>query len=172
MKKSLVISILMAVILMTCATLSSAATTSTLASELYAKGQKYGMTSADKVKIERYLSEHPVTQEQANAVIAKADEAVAIMEAAGTTDYKTLTDAQKEQIKSIANSAASILDVKIVFQSGKVEIYDNTGKLIQTMGESGKLAYTGNDVNVVLTISAIAVSALAVAIMTKRTVNE
>ena len=56
MRKSLVISILTAIIVMACATLVNAATTSTLADELYAKGSKYGMTSADKVKIERYLN--------------------------------------------------------------------------------------------------------------------
>ena len=103
MKKSLLISILTAVIVMACATLVNAATTATLADELYAKGKKYGMTSADKVKVERYLSENTVTDEQANAIVAKADEAIAVMEAAGTTDYSKLTDAQKDQRKPISN---------------------------------------------------------------------
>ena len=173
MKKSLVISILTAIIVMACATLVNAATTTTLANELYAKGEKYGMTSADKVKIERYLAENPVTDEQANAVVAKADEAVAIMEAAGTTDYSKLTVAQREQLKSLANEAASIVDVKLVFKKGTVEIYDNAGKLIEVLGQNnGKLAYTGNNVNVVLTISAIAVIALVITVVTKRAVHE
>lgn len=80
MKKTLLISILVAIILMACATVVNATTSSTLADELYTKGEKYGMTSADKVKIERYLSENEVTDEQANQIIAKADEAVAVME--------------------------------------------------------------------------------------------
>ena len=173
MKKSLVISILTAIIVMACATLVNAATTTTLANELYAKGEKYGMTSADKVKIERYLAENPVTDEQANAVVAKADEAVAIMEAAGTTDYSKLTVAQREQLKSLANEAASIVDVKLVFKKGTVEIYDNAGKLIEVLGQNnGKLAYTGNNVNVVLTTSVIAIIALAITVVTKRTVHE
>ena len=103
MKKSLIISILVAIIVMASATIVKAATSSTLAEELYTKGQKYGMTSADKVKVERYLSENPVTDEQANTLVAKADEAIAIMEQAGTKDYNKLTTAQKEQLKSIAN---------------------------------------------------------------------
>ena len=95
------------------------------------------------------------------------------MESAGTTDYNKLTDAQKEQLKSIANSAASIVDVKLVFKKGTVEIYDNKGKLIETVGQNnGKLAYTGNNVNVVLTTSVIAVIALAITVVTKRTVHE
>lgn len=173
MKKSLLISILTAVIVMACATLVNAATTATLADELYAKGKKYGMTSADKVKVERYLSENTVTDEQANAIVAKADEAIAVMEAAGTTDYRKLTDAQKDQIKSIANSAADIIDVKLVFKKNTVEIYNNAGKLIETIGNNnGKLAYTGNNVNVVLTTSVIAVIALAITVATKRILNE
>ena len=173
MKKSLLISILTAVIVMACATLVNATTTATLAEELYAKGKKYGMTSADKVKVERYLSENTVTDEQANAIVAKADEAIAIMEAAGTTDYSKLTDAQKDQVKSIANSAADIIDVKLVFKKNTVEIYNNAGKLIETIGNNnGKLAYTGNNVNVVLTTSVIAVIALAITVVTKRTVHE
>ena len=173
MKKSLLISILTAVIVMACATLVNAATTATLADELYAKGKKYGMTSADKVKVERYLSENTVTDEQANAIVAKADEAIAVMEAAGTTDYRKLTDAQKDQVKSIANSAADIIDVKLVFKKNTVEIYNNAGKLIETIGNNnGKLAYTGNNVNVVLTTSVIAVIALAIIVATKRILNE
>ena len=173
MKKSLLISILTAVIVMACATLVNAATTATLADELYAKGKKYGMTSADKVKVERYLSENTVTDEQANAIVAKADEAIAVMEAAGTTDYSKLTDAQKDQIKSVANSAADIIDVKLVFKKNTVEIYNNAGKLIETIGNNnGKLAYTGNNVNVVLTTSVIAVIALAITVATKRILNE
>ena len=135
--------------------------------------KKYGMTSADKVKVERYLSENTVTDEQANAIVAKADEAIAVMEAAGTTDYSKLTDAQKDQIKSIANSAADIIDVKLVFKKNTVEIYNNAGKLIETIGNNnGKLAYTGNNVNVVLTTSVIAVIALAITVATKRILNE
>lgn len=173
MKKSLLISILTAVIVMACATLVNAATTATLADELYAKGKKYGMTSAEKVKVERYLSENTVTDEQANAIVAKADEAIAVMEAAGTTDYSKLTDAQKDQVKSIANSAADIIDVKLVFKKNTVEIYNNAGKLIETIGNNnGKLAYTGNNVNVVLTTSVIAVIALAITVATKRISNE
>lgn len=169
MKKILTIGILFIIAIMSFAGIVNAATTKTLAGDLYNKGQKYGMTSADKVKIERYLSENPVTDEQANAVLAKADEAVALMENAGAKNYDDLTSEQKNQLKSIATSAAEIIDVKLVFKKGYVEIYDKTGKLIETIGENnGKLAYTGNNVNIVLTISVIAIIALAITVVTKR----
>lgn len=169
MKKILTIAVLAIMVMMAFATGVSAVTTEELAEELYAKGQKYGMTAAEKVKIERYLSENPVTEEEANAIIAKADEAVAIMEEVGATNYDDLTTEQKSELKNIATSAAEIIDVKLVFKKGSVDVYDNEGKLIETVTENnGKLAYTGNNVNVVLIVSVIAIIALAITVTMKR----
>ena len=170
MKKFLTISLLFVMLLMAFATVVNAATSATLADDLYAKGAKYGMTSADKVKIERYLSENPVTDAEANAVLAKADEAVAVMENAGVTSYDKLATAQKDELKSIAKSAADIVNVKLVFKKGSVEIYDQNGKLIETVTvNNGKLAYTGNNVNSVLVVSIIAIIALAITVVAKKT---
>ena len=173
MKKSIVISILTAIIVMACATLVNAATTSTLADELYTKGKKYGMTSADKVKIERYLAENPVTDDQANAIVAKADEAIAVMEKAGVTNYDKLTKAQKNEIKSVATEAAKIVDLKLVFNKKSVAIYNKDGKLVETVSNTnGKLAYTGNVVNVVvLATTVVALVAVSAVVARKRIVN-
>ena len=173
MKKTLIVSILMSIILFVGASVVSASTTETLADELYAKGKKYGMTTADKVRIERYLSENPVTDEQANQIMSKADEAVAVMENAGVTNYNKLTQDKKSELKAIAKETADIVDAKLVFKSGSVEIYDANGKLIETVAQNnGKLAYTGNNsVNVVLTVSVIAMIALAITVGGKKIAN-
>lgn len=170
MKKTLIISILISIILMLGGSVVNATTSATLADDLYAKGEKYGMTTADKVKIERYLSENTVTDEQANKIMAKADEAVAVMEKAGVTRYNKLTNAQASELKTIAKEAADVIDAKLVFKSGSVEIYDANGKLIETVAQNnGKLAYTGNNsVNVVLTVSVIAMIALAITVGGKK----
>ena len=120
MKKTLTIALLAIITIMALATGVNAATSSTLADELYAKGSKYGMTSADKVKIERYLKENPVTDAQANEILTKADEAIAVMEKAGVTNYDKLTKAQKNEVKSIATEAAKIVDLKLVFNKKSV----------------------------------------------------
>lgn len=170
MKKTLAVALLFVMLVMAFANVVNAATSSTLADELYKKGSKYGMTSADKVKIERYLAENPVTDDQANAILAKADEAVAVMTKAGVTNYSELTTAQKNELKAIAQSAAGIIDVKLVFKTKSVEIYSKDGKLIETITENnGKLAYTGNNVNVVLVVSLIAIIALAISVVAKKT---
>ena len=122
MKKFLTVSLLFVMLVMAFATVVNAATSATLADELYAKGSKYGMTASDKVKIERYLSENPVTDEQANAIVAKADEAVTLMESVGATNYDDLTTEQKTQLKTIATSAADLINVKLVLDDRNVKI--------------------------------------------------
>lgn len=168
MKKLISIAILFVMVAMLATTMVNAATSSTLADDLYALGSKYGMTSADKVKIERYLADNPVTDEQANQVLAKAQEAVKVMEDAGVTDVKSLTTEQKNQLKSIANEAASIVGLTLTFKAGTVEIYKD-GKLIETITfNNGKLAYTGNNVNLVLVVSSVAVVALATGFVVRK----
>ncbi len=171
MKRTLTIALLVVMAVMCLATASYATTSSELADALYEKGAAYGLTSADKVKIERYLSEYPVTDEEADSILAKADEAIAVMNEAGVKNYFDLTKAQKTEIKNIAKEAAEIIDVQLVFSKGKVEVVKD-GKIIETVtNNDGKLAYTGNSVNIVLAVVAtVAVIALAVAAVSKRKV--
>ena len=171
MKKLLTISILAIALVLMAVTGVNATTNDNLAETLYNIGAKYGMTKADKVKIERYLADYPVTESEANAIVAKANEAAKVMDEAGVTDFSKLPKDKKAEIKSIANQAASIVGVTLTYKSGSVEIYKN-GKLIETVtNNNGKLAYTGNN-NMVLVVSSIAVIALAsVAVARKKLAN-
>ena len=168
MKKLLTISILAVMLILATVTGVNATTNNNLADTLYEMGSTYGMRESDKVKIERYLADYPVTEDEANAIVAKAKEAVAILEAAGVTNYKDLSKADKDQIKQIANEAASIIGVTLVFKTGGVDIYKD-GKLIESVSydNSGKLAYTGNN-NTVLVVSSIAVIALIAAVVARK----
>ena len=169
MKKILSIALLVVILATMMAGIVNAATTSESIEAIYALGSKYGMTSADKVKLERFIADYDVTEDQASQLLAKAQEAEKIMIAAGVTNYSELTADQKNQIKSIANEAASIVGVTLTFKKGAVEIYKD-GKLIETITNTdGKLAYTGNETNVVLIASSIAVIALTAVIIKKRT---
>ena len=171
MKRTLTIALLIVMAVMCLSTVCYATTSAELADKLFEKGEAYGMTSADKVKIERYLAEYPVTDEEADQILAKADEAIAVMNEAGVKEYSKLTKAQKTEIKNIAKEAAEIVDVQLVFSTGKVEVVKD-GKIIETItNNDGKLAYTGNSVNIVLAVVAtVAVIALAVAAVSKRKV--
>jgi hypothetical protein len=168
MKKIISMVVLFVVIAMVATTVVNATTNSTLADELYKIGSKYGITSADKVKIERYLADNPVTDEEANTVVAKAEEAAKVMDDAGVTDVKSLSAEQKSKVESLANEAASAVGVTLNFKSGAVEVYKD-GKLIETVTSvDGKLAYTGNSVNVALVVSSIAVVALATTLVVRK----
>ena len=169
MKKTLSVVLLVIIAVMALATGVNAATSSTLADELYSKGAKYGMTSADKVKIERYLADNAVTDEQANQVLAKAQEAAKIMDEAGITNYSKLSADKKNKLKTIANEAASVLGLTLTFKSGNVEVYKD-GKLIETLGSNsnGKLVYTGNNTNIILVVSSVAVVALAAGFVARK----
>ena len=71
-------------------------------------------------------------------------------------------------MKSIANEAASIVGVSLVFKAGTVEIYKD-GKLVETLtSNTGTLAYTGNTMNIVLVVSSIAIIALGTAVIARK----
>ena len=167
MKKVLSV-ILLIVIVMACATNVKAIASSELSSRLYSIGAKYGMTQSDKIKIDRYLADYPITSAKADQVLAKAEEVANIMENAGVTDIRDLMPEQKEQVQEIANEAASIVGVTLTYVSGVIDVYKD-GKLIEVLGVSGgKLAYTGNNVNVLLIVSTVAILALTTFFVAER----
>ena len=168
MKKTLAVVILFVMLVTMLATGVSAVSTDEMIERVYNLAVPYGATSADKVKMERFFADNPITEAQADQIIAKAEEAVAIMQAAGVTNVDDLTIDQKNQLKSIANEAASIVGVSLVYRAGNVEIYKD-GKLVETItSNNGTLAYTGNTMNIVLVVSLVAIIALGSAVIARK----
>lgn len=159
MKKLLTVSIIAVMFIMLAITGVNASTKDALANRLYEIGAKYGMTAADRAKLESYLADNPVSDAEAESVIADAEAAAKVMEEAGVTDYKKLPAEDKATVRGLANNAASTLDVTLAFTSNGVEVYKD-GKLLDTITDNGgKLVYTGNN-STVLVVSSIAVIAL------------
>ncbi len=168
MKKLFVIATL-AVVLMGMLAVSVNATTADSVKEIYTIGSKYGMTENDKQQLQNFIDRNEITEAQATKLVEKAKEAEAVMTAAGKTKYSELTTAQKDQLKSIANSAASEVGVSLVFKTNSVEIWKNGKKLMVVTNNDGKLAYTGNSLNIIaITASSVAAIALAAVIIKKR----
>ena len=92
------------------------------------------------------------------------------MDAEGVKDYTKLSTEAKNQVKSIAQSAANTVGLTLTFKKGSVEVYNREGKLVETasVSSTGKLAYTGNNVNTILVVSSIAVIALAATVVAKK----
>ena len=167
MKKLLTISILAIMLILVAVTSVNATTKATLADELYSMLSGYGMTKADKVKVQRYISDYGVTDSQANEIISLVKKAIGVFEKAGKTNYADLTANQKAELKTLAKEAAKVVDVTLVFDEPQLKIYKN-GKLLDVVREqNGKLVYTGNR-SIVLVVSSIAVIALATAVIARK----
>lgn len=172
MRKSVKICLLLVAVLMLFTASVSATTTDELVEYLSKEhtvaGKKVKISAENKVKLERYFKEYPVSSAEADSIIVKVEEAKKIMDDAGVSDPTKLSQADKDKIIDLANEVADILDVTIEYNSGEVKVYKE-GTLIGTVSiNQGKLVYTGNSSNTIVAISIVAVVAAAMYIMKKR----
>ncbi len=134
-------------------------------------GKTVTLSASDRVKLERYLSEHPITEEEKNSIVANVDEAVAIMEAEGTADLSKLSADAKEKITTLAKAAASEMDLTLVVDTvgNTIKVYDENGTLIESARvENGTLAYTGNNSFVYIVAPVVAIIAIAAVVIGKK----
>ena len=167
MKKTLLSVILFVIVALFATTMVNATTGAELPEAIYNKGSKYGVTQSHKVKMERYIAKHPVTDEQANQVMAKVDEVVAVLEKAGVTNIADLSSADLKKVQDISTEAAAIVNVKIVWRGSTVDIYYN-GKVEDTLSFSKNMTNTGDETNIALVVSSVAVVALAAGLVIRK----
>ena len=160
MKKVLSIAMLAIILLAVLSGSVSAATKSEMLNQIYSIGAKYGMTSADKVRLERYVNASDVTESQVSTLVSKAQAIATVMDNAGVTKYSNLTEAQKAEVKSLASQGASAVNLSLVFKPSAVDVYKNGVKVESIVENNGKLAYTGSNMNVALIVGSVAVIAL------------
>lgn len=151
-------------------TTSTKTNTANSVDAIYEIGAKYGMTAKDKQELQNFIDRNGITDAQVEKLLVKTQEVEKVMVEAGTTDYNKLTKAQKDQLKAIANEAASEIGVSLVFRSKAVDIYKDGKKVLVITNNNGKLSYTGNRSNIaVIAVSSVAVIALAAVVLRKRT---
>lgn len=172
MKKIFLISILFIMIAILFSTTVNAVTGATIVNDIYNLGIKYGFTEADKVRGERYVADNPITDEQAAAIYAKAQEAAKYLEETGATNVKKLdtqlTKEQKLKFENLCQEAAGIIGLTLTYKDGNVEVY-KAGKKIDTYTfTDGKLPYTGNTMSIISIVASVAVIALATFVIVKR----
>ena len=171
MKKVLTIALVFVMLMMVAMTVVNAATSETLADELYAIGAKYGMTKGNKIEIERYLKNNPIEEGKCNEILELAKEAQTIMQKNNTTDVRSLGANVKSELLSLANEAAEVAGVKSFTFDSKNDKFLVVGPDGEdySISVSDALPYTGNEMNVALVVSSIAVIALAVVVATVAT---
>ena len=167
MKKTLLATILFVILALFATTMVNATTGAELPGLIYNKGSKYGVTGGHKVKMERFLEKHPATDAQADAVMAKVDEVVKVMENAKVTSIAKLSSEDLKKVQDLSTEAAAVLNIKLVWKGTRVEIMYN-GKLEDVLDFSDKLSYTGNETNIALVVSSVAVVALAAGIIARK----
>lgn len=170
--KKLLASVLLLIMLVTILATSSMAATNAdlivyMTSSHAVSGGSIELRADQKVRAKRYLTENPVTDAQADAIIAKGDELLALLNEAGVTDPAKLSSADKERFMAIGQQAADVLGLTLIFHAHSVDIYKD-GKYIDTASLGSKLVYTGNSVNLALVISSIAIIALATGFVAKK----
>lgn len=161
MKKFLRITLVLMAILLCTVTVVNAATTDELvayASKTFTvAGEEVKLSDADLVKVKRYLADYPVSEENADKIIAKVDEAVALMNKAGVSDPTKLSKAQKDELLKIAQEAASLAGATISYDNkDKVVSIYRDGKLYDTASlTSYKFVQTGSTMYVVIALVAV-----------------
>ena len=164
MKKALTVAVLFVMLMAVAMTAVYASTFKTLSNDLYAIGSKYGMNAEYKNQVDMVLSSvGELSDADCDRIVALANDAAKIMDDNGLKNYDEIKAASteiKNQLKSLA--------VEAVFKSANVEAYNKaTGKLITTLTQSEKAAYTGSNATVAISLTVIALIAIS-AIVTKK----
>ena len=135
-------------------------------------GRKAQLPGTQRESLRKYLKENPVTDSEADEIIAKLDQAKALIDNSGATSLSQLSDSIKAEVVSLIKSAGSIagLVVEVDTVNETVTIKDSKGNVIigaTSYSEfnyynSGKLVYTGNDnsvaIKTIVAIVAVAIS--------------
>ena len=109
-------------------------------------GKIVSLKVADKVKIERYLTQNPVSEDQANKIISKIDEGISLLRKENVLDPTKLSKNKKEELLLIAQEAASVVGLKLTAsKEGVLSVYDSNGKKIDEVTTNDSLVQTGND---------------------------
>ena len=131
-------------------------------------GEKIKVSESDLVKVERYLAQYPISEENEEKIIAKIDEAVKLMNGENATSLNKLSKAKKDELIEIAKEIAVLADATLTYDANNklIAIYKN-GKLYDTVSlENYKFVQTGNDDATYSAIITVAIIAIATASIT------
>lgn len=179
MNKVLKITLVLVAILLCTVSAVKAATTNELIAHISKTytiaGKSVKLSDSDLVKAKRYLAEYPVSSADADKIISKIDEGVALMNKAGVSDPNKLSKAQKSELLNIAQEAAKLAGATISYDANNrsVAIYRDGKQYDSVSLTSYKFASTGaNNMIYVITTLGVAIIAIATVIVyRKRKVN-
>lgn len=129
-------------------------------------GKKVVLVSASqKVEIERYLSKNEVSESDLDYVKSKFDEAVKILNKAGTTDVKKLSSSVKDELIALVEDVSANTSIKAtVNANGTITVYNLDGTKFDTVTPIIKQTGSTNYAY----IPVIAIVAVAIVFFTKK----
>lgn len=146
-------------------------------------GTTYIINSEDRVKVERYLDTHDVTDAQAGEIKGLIDQAIDYMNKNGVNNPDKLSSTEKKkELLSYAQKAAAVLGLTVSYDAseGRLDIFEN-GTKIESLrwgllektseGKRSALAQTGST-NYVYAIAAGAVVIAVIALVALRKNNK
>ena len=74
----------------------------------------------------------------------------------------------ESEVEALLSLHRDIVGVTLTYRNGTAEVYKNGKKIEVFYFTDGKLAYTGNNINIVLVVSSVAVIALATAYIVRK----
>lgn len=114
-------------------------------------GENVRLSNGDVLKIERFLNSNELSDDDANNIIAKCNEIVAIMDKEGVSDVNKLNKNVKIQVFNLAKEAAAYAGVTLTYNNTDKEIVAYKGnERIDVFSLNPYLKQTGNNYAVVI----------------------
>ncbi len=86
-------------------------------------GATFKASDSQKVLIKRYLDQYEVTNNEADYISNKIDEAKNILQASGKGSFNNLSRADKDKIIALCTDISSNTSVKVTINKGKLVVY-------------------------------------------------
>lgn len=170
--KKVVSIVLMIVMAMTLVTVVNAATPTEdlkafLSGEFTVLGEKVKLSNSDMVQVERYLENNPVTEAEAESIKSQVNDLVKYINDTDAKSIADLTTAQKNEVLNRANSVASVVGLSVNYDSKEKALSVLSGSNV-IFSKSTDFKRTGGEVMPIVTLSALAIIAVAGVVYVKR----
>ena len=119
-------------------------------------GVTYQATTSEKAQIERYLAQNNVSEEDADYIAKKVNEAVEIITKSGVkvANLSELPTNVKNQLKSLATDITANTDIKLTVNKGSITVYNIDGTVFGEI-TSVLIKQTDNSVAIIASIALI-----------------
>lgn len=131
-------------------------------------GKSITLDAAQITKIENYLNQNEVSEQNADKIIADANEVISYMTRNNVSDPSKLSASQKEYVMGVVEDAGTAAGVSVTFDkaTNEMQIYKD-GKLLETTSFTNTIPFTGTNVMPYITVGVGFILIAAFAIIMK-----